>query len=380
LEREKRQAVQEKERELGLVNQQLEESERLITDFSKRNRELEEERRVLRSQVQGGVKAGAVSRTDFKLRWREGEKAPRKMLEYCNAVLGNNTVYCMYGVDEVYSYHIPSSNWSPVTNCPAKGFCVTVIDGLLTTVGGFIRGKNTNKLFSLTGEGSGRRWTEKFPPMPTKRFDVSALCTGTTLIVAGGWGDCGDGDDRVLKKVEVLNTETREWHTAANLPQPLDQVAIGSSIALCGDLVYLLGGFNKDHHPVNSVYSCSLISLLSSTGSTSLGGRLVSTLTRSSKGSPWNRVADLPAAVKFTTAVSLHGRLLAIGGHDLEGKPTTAVHMYQPTTDSWEVISHMTTPRTLCFSTVLPDNQLMVVGGWIARDKVGDSTEFGTVF
>jgi hypothetical protein len=26
----------------------------------------------------------------------------------------------------------------------------------------------TNQLFSLTGEGSGRRWTEEFPPMPTK--------------------------------------------------------------------------------------------------------------------------------------------------------------------------------------------------------------------
>ena len=35
-----------------------------------------------RSQVQekdGGVKAGAVNGTNFKLRWREGEKAPCEM-------------------------------------------------------------------------------------------------------------------------------------------------------------------------------------------------------------------------------------------------------------------------------------------------------------
>ena len=212
--------------------------------------------------------------------------------------------------------------------------------------------------------------------MPTKRYIVSALCAGTTLIVAGGRG-YGHGynyKDEALKTVEVLNTETREWHTAADLPQPLSI----ASIALCGDLVYLLGGVNKDEDGTTSVYSCSLTSLLSSIGSTSLGGRLVSTLTRSSKGSPWNRVADLP--VNRSTAVSLHGRLLAIGGQDSKGKSTTAVHMYQPTTNSWEVISHMTTPRRDCLSAVLPDNQLMVVGGSTTGYKECDSVEFGTVF
>ena len=45
------------------MNQQLEESEQLIADFSKRNTELEEELRVMRSQLlekDGGAKAGAV--------------------------------------------------------------------------------------------------------------------------------------------------------------------------------------------------------------------------------------------------------------------------------------------------------------------------------
>ena len=376
LERDKRQVEQEKyqaERELGRVNQQLEESERLIADFGQRNTELEEEVRVLRSQVQGkdgGTKAGAVSRTDFKLRWREEEKAPCGMGRYSDAVVHNGTVYCNND-SKVYAYHI--SSWSLTPDTPYKQFALAVVDGLLTTVGGFggYDRKNTNKLLSLTGEGSGRRWTEKFPPMPTKRYEVSALCTGTTLIAVGG---CGGYMEGVLKTVEVLNTETLEWHTAADLPKPLTS----SSIALCGDLVYMLGGVNEDGDGTNSVYSCSLTSLLSSTGPTSLGGRLVSTLTRSSKGSPWNRVADLP--VINSTAVSLHGRLLAIGGKDSKGKPTTAVHMYQPTTNSWEVISHMTTLRNQCLSAVLPDNQLMVVGGKTTGNKWCDSVEFGTVF
>ena len=376
LEREKQQAIQEKERQLGRVNQQLEESERLIADFGKRNIELEEEVRVLRSQVQGkdgGAKAGAVSRTDFKLRWREGEKAPCEMSEYSDTIVHNGTVYCKYDVkNKVYAYHISSSSWSLTPDCPCNGFALAVVDGLLTTVGGFGRDlKSTNKLLSLTGKGSGRRWTEIFPPMPTKRFGTSALCTGTTLIAAGG--NSGSKEE-ALKTVEVLNTETREWHTAADLPQPLSS----SSTALCGDLVYLLGGFDKDKVGTNSMYSCSVTSLLSSTGSSSLGERLISTLTRSSKVSPWNRVADLP--IKVSTAVSLHGRLLAIGGKDSKDEPTTAVHMYQPTTNSWEVISHMTMPRYHCLSAVLPDNQLLVVGGATTGDEECDSVEFGTVF
>ena len=185
----------------------------------------------------------------------------------------NRTVYCRYDTnDKVYAYHIPSSSWSLTPDAPYEGFALTVIDGLLTTVGGYGADglKNINKLFSLTGEGSGRSWTEKFPPMLHKHFHVSALCTGTPLIVAGGHGGY---KDEVQKTVEVLNTETQEWHTAADLPQPL----VGSSITLCGDLVYLLGGGDNEK-ATNLVYSCSLTSFLFSAGSKSLGEHLVNTL------------------------------------------------------------------------------------------------------
>ena len=43
--------------------------------------------------------------------------------------------------------------------------------------------------------------------------------------------------------------------------------------------------------------------------------------------------------------------------------------MYDTTTNSWEVISHMTAPRYRCLVAVLPHNQLMVVGGRTAGDE-----------
>ena len=91
----------------------------------------------------------------------------------------------------------------------------------------------------------------------------------------------------------------------------------------------------------------------------------VSALIQSCKSRPtadvWNKVAAPP--VTDTTCVSILGRLLTIGGMDSNNKPTTAVYMYNPDSDSWEVISHMATPRYYCFAAVLPNNQLMVVGG-----------------
>ena len=91
----------------------------------------------------------------------------------------------------------------------------------------------------------------------------------------------------------------------------------------------------------------------------------------------WKEVAA-PSPVKWTTCVSVHGQLLTIGGKDSDKKPTTAVHMYNPTTDSWEVISHMGTPRWQCIVAVLPNNQLVVVGGYTAANET-DLVEFAHV-
>ena len=133
------------------MNQQLEESERLIADLGKQNTELEEELRALRRQVQekdGAAKTRAVGRASIKLRWREGEKAPCEMYSSCDAVVDNNTMYCKYYDlnNKIYAYHIPSSSWSPIPDRPTKGFAIAVIDGLLTTVGGFIGSTSTNNV------------------------------------------------------------------------------------------------------------------------------------------------------------------------------------------------------------------------------------------
>ena len=185
--------------------------------------------------------------------------------------------------------------------------------------------------------------------MPTKRCRTTALCTGTALIVAGGKGGQNNHD---LKLVEVMNIETCQWSTVADLPKPM----LCAPAAVCGHQIYILTSSN--------MYTCSGSALIQSRRST-----VTAVL--------WKRVAALP--VMDTTCVSIHGRLLAIGGRDSKHNPTTAIHMYNPTTNSWEVISHMTTPRRSCYAAILPNNQLIVVGGDTGGYLNTDSVELATV-
>ena len=165
----------------------------------------------------------------------------------------------------IYSYDITSDSWFPLPRCVHESGSVAIINGWLTTVGGGTFVACSNELFSLTTE---RRWTNKFPPMPTKRKRMTALCTGTVLIVAGGKGE----GDRVLSTVEVMNTENHQWSTAAHLPEPL---CLASAIAtVCGDQIYMLGGCNKDHNSIKSVYTCLVCVLLQSCVPSSLETKL----------------------------------------------------------------------------------------------------------
>jgi N-acetylneuraminic acid mutarotase len=271
------------------------------------------ERRIAELEQQLSQKPSGKGKkpTSFKLKWRKGKRAPCGMSR-CryDAVVDGNTVYIKTGAVEsqIYAYDITSDSWSQLPDCIHDYSSIAVICGCLTTVGGGSYPNYSNELFSLTGKGSGRRWTQQFPPMPTKRRSTTSLCTGTALIVAGGYGG------RDLSTVEVMDTETHQWSTAADLPRSV----YCASATICGDQLYMLGGFSKDFESIKSVYTCSVSTLLRSCVEHPQQKR-------AHKDSVWREVADLP--VTRSTCQSFHGRLLAVGGKMDSGKSTTAVYM-----------------------------------------------------
>jgi len=258
----------------------------------------------------------------------------------------------------VYSCNSENQTWSSLPQCSYAYFSLAVVNGLLTTIGG----DTTNQLFSLTGE---RKWVEHFPPMPTKRYGAAAVCSGKSLVVAGGDNEKFSS----LNTVEVMDTETLQWSTASSLPFELRY----ASATISDDNIYLLG-YNTMDEP-RSVLACSMADLLQSCRSQSLGARLKKALTLHAV---WHHVANLP--VRSSSCATLCGQLLAVGGCDDNFKNfTTAIHQYNPATNSWEVISHMPTARRSALVAVFPGNKLMVVGGYTDGSTITDQVEIATL-
>jgi hypothetical protein len=331
----------------------------VVAQFERRIAELEQQSSQ-REQQKTNASSRGKELTNFKLRWREGKRMQYGISRLCDAVVDGNTVYITDGESAtIYSYNVTSDSWSQLPACGRHYCSLTIIDGSLTTVGGYPRGLHSNELLTLTGKGNDRRWTKIFPPMPTKRMCTAAVRSGAMLIVAGGIGR----GDRVLSAVEVMNTEHHQWSTAADLPEPL----FHTSSAICKGKIYMLGGLDKHRSSTKSVYTFSVRALLQSCTWSSLEANFKrASLVDSDR--VWRRISDLP--IVYSTCQSFHGQLLAIGGEMDSGKSTTAVRMYNSTTNSWEIVGHMKNGRGSCFAAVLPDNELMVVAGGFGINTV----------
>ena len=283
--------------------------------------------------------------TDIKLAWREGKPAPQRMYRCCNAAVNKTIVYFnIYAQKVVYCYNTRSDLWTRLPDCPNICSSFTVINNMLTAIGGAKNGQYSNKVYSLKEGGA---WVKEFPPMPTKRASATAVCTESSLIVIAG-----DLDGSIRCPIEVMNIASHQWSIATDAS--IKEEFRYTSGVICGDQLYVLGAFDS-----KLVYTCSLSDLFQSCQPAS-----------DSKAAPprqsniWRQLADLP--LFRSTCVSLCGHLLAIGGKpQVAGSNSTkAVYAYKPTTDSWEVVSQMSVARRLCFAVTLPtNNKLMVVGG-----------------
>ena len=346
-----RQQLQSTEEVAAEFQQNLLEREKMIQDLQRQVLELQQQlRQRVQRQEEGEVSGAATTGGSTKLRWRDGGRAPRKMWGGVSAVDGSVAYFRPGRSKSVIAYNSTNRKWSEFLKCPNSDFSLAMVNSLLTAIGGRTSNDEvTNSLLSLTDN----KWTKQFSPMPTKRWSTVAVCSGRSLVVAGGVGE----GNKKLSTVEVMDTESLQWSTASSLPHLIHEV----SATLCGDQVYMLGGRVQDDKPSKSVFTCSLDALLQSCQPQSLGARL-RTLSLASRPKVWHQLADTPYTL--STCASLHGQQLAVGGYDSNDKQvTTAIHMYNTTTNTWEVISHMTTPRYRSLVTVLPNNELVVVGG-----------------
>ena len=92
--------------------------------------------------------------------------------------------------------------------------------------------------------------------MLTERRNPAAVCSGKSLVVAGGQREW----HTKLSTVEVMDTDSLKWSTVSSLPHPLSD----ASATVCGGSIYLVGGDDQTNQGVKSVFTCSLNDLLES--------------------------------------------------------------------------------------------------------------------
>ena len=263
---------------------------------------------------------------------------------------------------DVFAYDSQEDDWSKLPECPQVNFGLAIINNLLTAVGGepsgLFSGDYTNHLVTFNDS----KWVRVFPPMLTKRSWPAVISGQNYLIAAGGVG--WTMERRVLSTVEVMNTAIQEWYAAASLPE----FGCLMSVTVCGGHLYLLGGQDKNYFPTRAVFTCTLYSLLHSCHPPS------QTTPHTNEAGVWQRIADVP--VEYSTCTTLNGRVLAVGGEDSHYTPTADVYTYNPDSDSWLLVGHMSTARSQCLVVGLRDC-IIAVGGYSSRYTTTSSVEAG---
>ena len=373
--------IETKERELQQIKEQLKTSEQVMSEFQKSDQqkdktindlqqtiaardkkiqEMEQQPQLQRITTDAPMTVATAPADISRMTWREVKNAPEKMQRGAAVVHGNIAYIRPANSQKVYAYQniLGEEWWTRLPDNLNQGCGLTVVDDLLTSVGGFRVGY-TNTLLSLVGHP--QHWSEIFPPMPTPHRDTTCITTERALVVAGGSSGVH------LDTVEVMNITTKQWSAVCSLPQ---KIMCFSGVA-CGDTLYLAGGAIGDYFS-KSVFTCSLTDLWQPDHEL-LGSGIQQTPLQSSGRSNniiWKEIRSLP--VSCSTLVSFVGHLLAVGGENDTWNTTTDVYRYNPQNDSWNVAGRMKTQRMQCFAVALPHEQLVVVGG--AR-KIGEETD-----
>ena len=284
--------------------------------------------------------------------WDKESTAPETMFRGSAASDLNRAYFNGRGSNKIHSYDSDTQKWDelPIPDTPYIKHALVMFKDLLTIVGGSLKDKATNSILSLTWDGRNMKymWTPEFPVMPSERMNTAAICSGHSLIVAGGF----DGS-QILTVVEVLNTESDapQWSKASPLPYPY-----GSATAtICGESLYMLGGYDKPEQPTRLVLTCSVSKLIESCQPQSPG-----------VGTIWHRVVDSP--FYFSSCATLCGELVLVGGFDdIANAETADIRAYNRRTDSWQTIGlgKMPTAQYRALVVVLRD-KLMVVGGMLS--------------
>ena len=148
--------------------------------------------------------------------------APCEMVRGSATSDGKFAYFTKRGSKSVYQYELSTGKWEELPSCPYQNSALVIIEGKLTSVGGFDE-YATNKLLTMQQEN----WVEEYPPMKIERSMTAVVGTDDRdhVIVIGGL--CGGGRTTA---VELFQVKYNKWYELTDLPQSLEFPSAG----VCG--------------------------------------------------------------------------------------------------------------------------------------------------
>ena len=263
-----------------------------------------------------------------------------RVMEYPQSVTVDTVVYIADrgSVSGVILRYDPHTN--ELTELPQYQYCdftLTELTHQLVMVGGRVLFTTIMINTVSVYDPSQRSWKQPYPPMNTPRWYPAVSTYHQRLVVAGG----NDGLT-YLASVEILDTSVHhcQWLSPTGLPVRCYLM----SAAITHGTLYLLGGSLG-----KQVLSVSL-----------------SALTQTDKPSvQWYTLPDAP--LEHSTAIAVHGSLLAVGGSH-GGQRSSAIHVYDQEKNTWNKVGDLPTEREDCACCLLPSGEILVAGGEDCKD------------
>ncbi len=199
------------------------------------------------------------------------------------------------------------------------------------------------------------------PPTLTKRWAPAVVICNEKLIVAGGY----DVNDSTLDLVEVLDLTDKQWVRVASLPLCLGAAACIS----VGGHVYILGGYNSAKRSwLRTVYRWQADQLTENNTSPEGKPEPIET---------WVEIESMPFA--GAAALTFGEHVMTVGGVNEARELSDTIFLF---TDegTWKDIGRIPQARYSCASVILPNSQLMVVGGQTSHTELlADHVEVATL-
>uniref|UniRef100_A0A6A7G162 Kelch-like protein diablo n=3 Tax=Hirondellea gigas TaxID=1518452 RepID=A0A6A7G162_9CRUS len=252
--------------------------------------------------------------------------------------------FSISGITNEITYRLsPSQGWHHLTTIPHVEQCnfgTAVLDNQLYVVGGCFNQSLQENIhpFGFRYSPQTDKWST-ISPMLRERCRFTLTVLGEKLYAVGG--EAEDGADASME-CEMYKPGSDSWHQLSS--HPANSRAQHSAVALDGKL-FVLGGIDLAHD--FSLSSCWVLN--------------------TSSGS-WSSIADMIMPRADHSSFVYAGEIYVCGGwnEDETGnnrRLVSTLECYNPSSDSWRVVTSIPTPRYHAGIVVIGDG-MFVMGGF----------------